>query len=383
MKDTVIVTSQAGIVKAIATNGTERLLRVGDRIYMNEQIATSDAGAVAIEFADGSTMNLGRNVQFILDEEILRADVDTLPEDTVAAENDVRATEAGLIQDENFDPTVNLEPPAAGLDEGTGHEGGFSFIRVEFAEPRVTAVSDFETTEIGNIRVEIEDIIIPELLLDPQQTEDSGLVDGLPPPGVETPEGPIAAIFTLNEDGIVDAGPVLIDGDASKLIGFSIEPDAEDAVTSVTIKGFPENVDPTESDWFFGFFPEPFDDQADYSINFREVEGPIKSSDAPTWEVPFEVTGALPGEKVVFVIPVIPLDNIADNVVLEIETTVDNSGGGFTSSRFGSVAILFDQPPADFPSASTFDADATFAAAPPVNSFFPTDFDTPAVDGLT
>ena len=335
MKSTGSVISLTGVVKAIATDGTERILRVGDRVFADEQIVTGDAGAIAIEFADGSMMDLGRNAQSILDEETLNLDFDIKPKDTTAAEDEVLATQTALLQDRSFDPTVDLPAPAAGSTPvaGAGDDDGFSIIQVDYAEPRMTPVSGFETTGIGVDFTEI----LPELILDPQQIQGAGLggaqlapgiglppIINPPPPPPPPPSGtpPEVSTFTLNEESD-DKGepPGLINGDSSKFLGFRIAPSAEDAVTSVTIKGFPENDNlMDESDWLITPLSATLDTEADYQVNFQS--GPTLSSDG-TWEITIGVTGALAGEEIAFIIPVIPMDTVATRP-LDVETTVNN-----------------------------------------------------------
>jgi hypothetical protein len=152
----------------------------------------------------------------------------------------------------------------------------------------------------------------------------------------------------------------------------------------VTIKGFPENTNLSESDWLIAHDAKVVDPDANYEVNF--VSGPTLSQDG-TWDVTVDVTGALLGEEVSFILSVLPLENIDTSVPLEIETTVDNSSGGFTSSSLESVGISFlEQPQEIFASTSGagftgFSADAAVAVLP-INSFFAQDLDTPAVDVL-
>ena len=69
-----IVKAVTGIVKAIAVDGTERILQVGDRVQANEQIITGDDGVIAVEFSDGTTIDLGRNSDVTLNENTLISD---------------------------------------------------------------------------------------------------------------------------------------------------------------------------------------------------------------------------------------------------------------------------------------------------------------------
>ncbi len=341
MTSTGIVISLTGSVKAIATDGTERILHVGDRVFVDEQIVTGDAGTIAIEFADGLTMDLGRNTQSILDEEILNLEFDIKPNDAVTKQQ-VQVTQEALLQDKNFDPTVDLEAPAAGptAGAGVGDDDGFSIIQVDYIEPRMTPVNGFETTGIGVDFTEI----LPVLILEPQQVQAPGLGGASAFLGEES-ELPVASIFTLNER-FIEGEPQLIEGDSSRGLGFRIEPDAEDSINSVTIKGFPENSNPSESDWLIFADAKVVDQDANYQVNFLG-NGPTQSADG-TWEVGVEVLGALPGEGVEFILTVIPFNNITNSVPLTIATTVDNSSGIVTSTAVANVGITFDQLLPDF-----------------------------------
>ena len=65
-----IVQSVSGIVIAVATDGTERILSVGDKVAENETIITRD-GIIVIAFNDGSTMDLASNSSIVLSDELL------------------------------------------------------------------------------------------------------------------------------------------------------------------------------------------------------------------------------------------------------------------------------------------------------------------------
>ena len=54
------VQSITGLVRAIAEDGSERILSVGDSVAENEKILT-DKGVTVIVFNDGTVMDLGSN----------------------------------------------------------------------------------------------------------------------------------------------------------------------------------------------------------------------------------------------------------------------------------------------------------------------------------
>src|SRR5690554_7811144 len=81
-----IISALIGTATATAVDGTVRNLQVGDKVYPNEIITTGFAGAIEVEFTDGSVMDLGRNSQAVLDSETFDFDSVTPP---VAAGVDV------------------------------------------------------------------------------------------------------------------------------------------------------------------------------------------------------------------------------------------------------------------------------------------------------
>ncbi len=65
-----VVKALIGAVTATSTDGSVRTLQVGDVVYANDLISTGAEGAIEIEFADGSVMDLGRSSQALLDSEV-------------------------------------------------------------------------------------------------------------------------------------------------------------------------------------------------------------------------------------------------------------------------------------------------------------------------
>ncbi len=339
-----------GVVKAVSADGEERVLHYGDKVNIGDQIVTDQAGTIIIELENGKELDLGRNSQTVLDEEILNLDFEISQEDIAEVKQEVQATQEALLADQNFDPTADQEAPAAGEVQGAGDDDGFSIIQIEYAEPRAIPVSGFET---AGINFSFPDTI-PELIELIQDNQPAPATGGIVSPVAVGPDEipPLASIFTLSEDSII-GGPDLVEGDSSKWLGFKVEPSSPgDVVTSITIKGFPENSDPSQSDWVIAPHTEVSDSDAQYQVIFQQ--GPVQADDG-TWEFSVDVTGALPGESVEFVIPVIPLNNISDSIPLTIETTIDNDNGGFVSSTIDNVNIAFlqDEGP-EAPTATIF-----------------------------
>ena len=152
-----IIKELIGTATAISAEGTQRNLQVGDRIFADDIIATGIAGAVEIEFDDGSVMDLGRSSQALLDNEVFNLETATPSQTDV--EDDVAALQQALL--DGTDPTQAGEATAAGADVVDGNEGNSS-VTVEFEGDSVTPDAGFDTTGVS---VEFPELIIEELAL--------------------------------------------------------------------------------------------------------------------------------------------------------------------------------------------------------------------------
>ncbi|MGJ0486183.1 MAG: retention module-containing protein [Methylomicrobium sp.] len=159
-----IVKFVTGTVKAVSTDGAERVLQAGDKVLPDEVIVTADNGNIVIEFNDGTTMDLGRNQQITLNEDAL------IPENPVAqaatqtaagAQSEVAAIQQALF-DENFDPTKALKATAAGGADvgGGGNEGHGTVYVVDYNDPRSQPDSGFDTTGISVAFPQMEEDLI-------------------------------------------------------------------------------------------------------------------------------------------------------------------------------------------------------------------------------
>ncbi len=167
-----IVQSVTGEVKAIATDGTVRILQVGDRVLANEQIITDGTGTIVIGFSDGTIMDLGRNSIVTLNDDTLNPDgsAKVANQTLEDAQGEVAAIQQALVNEEEFDPST-LEAPAAGNTPavtGGGENDGFTIEEVDFLNVQATPDSGFETTGIneGDSSTSNE-----EFILEPDQNE--------------------------------------------------------------------------------------------------------------------------------------------------------------------------------------------------------------------
>ena len=189
-----IVKTLTGEVTATAADGSIRTLQVGDRVYANELISTGQAGALEIEFSDGSIMDLGRNSQAMLDSAVFdpsSAVADASEEDVP---DDVAAIQQALLEGE--DPTEVGEATAAGAGVQGGNEG-HDAVFVDYLNPEVTPDAGFETIGVNS---EIDDI------------EEEQLLDGVPTAGL--------TVVTLDEDELVEGGSVDLGSAGNEFLNF-------------------------------------------------------------------------------------------------------------------------------------------------------------------
>ncbi len=124
------ITSMTGTVTATGANGITRELKAGDFVYLDDVVQTGDLSSVVISFNDGTTLDLGRNAQAVLDSEVFSP----AGEGAAAAEAvaSVEAIQAAIARGE--DPTQILPATAAGPAAGpdAGGDNGNSFVLVPY-----------------------------------------------------------------------------------------------------------------------------------------------------------------------------------------------------------------------------------------------------------
>jgi len=172
MANSGIIKSMSGVVKAIAVDGTERLLHIGDTVVFNETIITDGAGAVSIWLSDGTKLGLAENTTTVLDTEFFKQAVaEPSPSaEFSSAEDEVAAIQQALANDDSFDPTT-LKAPAAGGVPANAQEGeqtgGHSIVDVNYLNPEITPESGFNTMGINNEAL-VLDLLSNEFILSPR-----------------------------------------------------------------------------------------------------------------------------------------------------------------------------------------------------------------------
>jgi len=143
------VQSVTGLVRAIAEDGSERLLSIGDTVAENEKIITGD-GVIVIAFNDGTVMDLGSNSSIVLNEDVLNQEGEQIAQNRADANDEVAALQEALVNP-SFDPTAELPATAAGPIAAGGTDGnnGHTIVSVDYLNPDASVESGFDTIGIS------------------------------------------------------------------------------------------------------------------------------------------------------------------------------------------------------------------------------------------
>ncbi|MAX52934.1 MAG: hypothetical protein CMH22_13240 [Methylophaga sp.] len=173
-----VVKALIGAVTATSTDGSVRTLQVGDVVYANDLISTGAEGAIEIEFADGSVMDLGRSSQALLDSEVFDPVNIDVADNEESVSDDVDAIQQAIL--EGQDPTQTAEETAAGAGNAAGNEG-HDAVFVDYLEPERIPEAGFDTVGVSNTYdfPEADLLFIDDT--DPEQS-DVPPIDPPPPP---------------------------------------------------------------------------------------------------------------------------------------------------------------------------------------------------------
>jgi len=134
------VTAVVGEAKATAADGTVRILQVGDKVYSDEAITTSEAGSINIALEGGKTLACEGGAELALHESILNLAREASPASEVDAIQ--RAIAAGQDPTQVAAATAAGGAPAAGGDaDGGMHEP----VVLEQSNAASVVTSGFET----------------------------------------------------------------------------------------------------------------------------------------------------------------------------------------------------------------------------------------------
>ena len=329
------VKSVTGVVKAIAANGSERILSAGDSIAENETIITGD-GLIVAELANGKEMDLGRNSSLVIDQDILGQDDEQPAQDPQSAEDEVAALQQALADNPNLDPSA-LPATAAGAGAAGAENNGHSFISVDYLNPKMDPFSGFETAG-RNPEFPSSEIDPGELLLAQE-------VNGLPSAG-----GVVASVDDEGLKGGIEGGTGDLvvpntDGDnnestfSGQLI-YSFGPDGAGNVSFAFLHGTPvqasgdnglQNLtsggDPITFVWAAG----------SHTLTGVANEGSQGGYDVFT----LQITDISTGDYTFTLLQAVdhPTADTEDDLVLNLPFTVTDSNG---DEAVGSIAVTID-----------------------------------------
>ncbi len=138
-----VIKSLIGQVFVTSIDGVRRQVFEGDRVFAGEQVTTADGGSVTLEMANGETVQLGANSSW-------QAGNPETQDVAEAAQAPASELEQALAA--GMDPTVDLEPTAAGPGAGAGGGGaggGHSAVMLDETAQRVDPTIGFQTTGLG------------------------------------------------------------------------------------------------------------------------------------------------------------------------------------------------------------------------------------------
>ncbi|MGI4849156.1 MAG: retention module-containing protein, partial [Janthinobacterium lividum] len=146
-----------GTVTATDASGVQRTLQVGDVVHANDVIMTSAAGAVLVEFTDGSHVDLGRSSQIALDDTIFN------PATAVSQQASVESIQAQIAA--GADPTQVTDATAAG--PGPAGNEGHTFVSVAQDAAQGQVTSGFDTTGISSTLIQTDNTQPLRVFVDP------------------------------------------------------------------------------------------------------------------------------------------------------------------------------------------------------------------------
>lgn len=124
-----------GYVAVTGRDGVERILKLGDRLYGDDHIATGEEGELVIGLGNGSMLELGPGSEAVLDSDVIDLSMVDNEADLAAVLDAMR--EAILAGE---DPTAILEEAAAGFNALS--EGGSDITQVEIDSQTGVPVSN-------------------------------------------------------------------------------------------------------------------------------------------------------------------------------------------------------------------------------------------------
>jgi VCBS repeat-containing protein len=183
-----------GTVKAVAADGTVRMLEPNSLVYAHERIVTESDGNVSI-MLDGpppSQIDLGRMSDVLLNEDVYAGVTPEVVKDASAEAADAEKIQEAL----EGEGEIELDATAAGL---SGAGGGVTLVKFDAEGNEISPESGVETTGVGFSQPDgLQGVVLAQtagIPGDPGQQDDSGQQDD--PIGVVAFDNFNSAGFTL------------------------------------------------------------------------------------------------------------------------------------------------------------------------------------------
>ena len=139
-----VVKDLSGTVTVVCADGTVQTLQVGDLIFPGDVIQTWSDGKIVVELTNGMPLNLGRDTEFAMTDDLAQqAQVAQQPDDVEKIQQ--------LIA-QGADPTAIAEATAAGA--GGGEDGGSTFVDVPYPQSRVDIELGNSTTQTNSFTID-------------------------------------------------------------------------------------------------------------------------------------------------------------------------------------------------------------------------------------
>ncbi|WP_230123901.1 retention module-containing protein, partial [Pseudomonas sp. Bi70] len=182
-----VIKSLIGQVFVTSVDGLKRQVFEGDRIFAGELVTTADGGSVTLEMANGETVQLGANSSW------QAGNPETQDGSESTAQAPLSEFEQALAA--GLDPTVGLEPTAAGPGAGGGGGaagGGHSTVMLNETAQRVDPTIGFQTNGLGTPGFNLIEDNDPAIF---STTDATGV-------GANTPPDTTAPVVTIGIDPI-------------------------------------------------------------------------------------------------------------------------------------------------------------------------------------
>ncbi len=190
-----------GKVEVIGPDGSQPL-RVGDKVFSEQIISTGANSAVEIEFLDGTTLDLPRDSQIVLDTDAYDPSTAAVVESDT--QDDIAALQQALL--DGNDPTQEGEATAANAqNEQNGNEGS-STIQIAHELATVTPESGFESSFSPEPFSLSDNEVVPFPILENTQNEPTPPTDDQPIIVVGESQDEASEFTVVNHDEVSSAG---------------------------------------------------------------------------------------------------------------------------------------------------------------------------------